>query len=93
MQRIGHRIPAGTEALRWHNLSSAEGTEYFYDERAGMEYEYAHDLGILAANHEDVGQITYYRCGVDEFDALLVESAPSICRECDSPTHREDAHG
>lgn len=70
MQKIGHSLPAGDEAFRWHNLSSAKGTEYLYDERTGMEYEYAHDLGILAASHEDVGLVTYFRCSADEFDAL-----------------------
>ena len=71
MQRIGRSIPSGDEAFRWHNLSTAEGTEYVYDEHTGMEYEYAHELGILAASHEDVGLVTYFRCSVDEFYSLM----------------------
>lgn len=78
MQEIGYRIPDRDEAFRWHTLSSNEDTECFYDERTGMEYEYAHDLGILAANHEDVGLVTYYRCSADEFDALLDEATEIV---------------
>lgn len=67
MQKIGHSLPAGDEAFRWDNLS----TEYVYDEDTGMEYEYAHGLGILAISHDGVGLVTYYRATADEFDSLI----------------------
>lgn len=95
MQKIGHSLPAGTEGFRWHNLSTGEGTEYVYDGNTGMVYEYADELGILAISH-DVGLVTYYRATADEFDSLMIDTGnagPAPCRECDSTTHREDAHG
>lgn len=67
MEKIGHSLPAGDEAFRWDNLR----TEYVYDEDTGMEYEYAHDLGILAISHDGVGLVTYYRATADEFGSLI----------------------
>lgn len=71
MYKIGHSLPAGDEAFRWDNLSTTGGTEYVYDEDTGMEYEFAHDLGILAISHDGVGLVTYYRATADEFDSLI----------------------
>lgn len=71
MYKIGHSLPAGDEAFKWHNLSTAGGTEYVYDEDTGMEYEYADELGILAISHDGVGLVTYYRATADEFDSLI----------------------
>ena len=71
LDRIGHRLVSQDEAFRWHNLSTAEGTELHYDEAAGMEYEYADELGILAVSHDGVGLVTFYRATGADFDAIV----------------------
>lgn len=94
MQKIGHSLPAGSEAFWWHNLSTAEGTEFAYDEHTDTGYEYADELGILAITQ--ASGTTYYRCSGDEFDSLMIDTGnagPAPCRECDSTTHTEEAHG
>ena len=70
LDRIGFHL-RDDEAFRWHNLSSAEGTDFCHDVETGMEYEYAHELGILAISHDGVGLVTYYRATADEFDGLI----------------------
>lgn len=63
LARIGNHLPH-EDATAWETAQNDESLTYAYNEDTGMEYEYMDDFpgtGILAAWHEDVGQVTYYR--------------------------------
>lgn len=62
MEKIGIREPLGT---------ITEVTHIYM--KHGMHYERCHDdIGlIVAADHEDVGLVTYYRATPEEWNALV----------------------
>lgn len=70
LDRIGMRLSDSDSEL-WNDATFNDRTEVATSDDSGMEYEYDYVTEILAACHEDVGQITYYRATADQWHAIL----------------------
>jgi len=69
MDRIGIREPVG---------SLSDAVHVFTDD--GMHYERLRgDIGVIvAADHEDVGLVTYYRASADEWNDLVDDAVEHV---------------